>query len=682
MSSPETYAFPPALHPALQQALTERGYQSLTPVQHAVLQKEAEGRDLLVSARTGSGKTVAFGVAIADALIAFDGTLPGPTLPLALVVAPTRELALQVQRELQWLYKGAVVASCVGGMDPRAERRTLERGAHIVVGTPGRLRDHLERGNLLLSDIAAVILDEADEMLDLGFREELEAILDAAPTERRTLLFSATLPKPIVELASTYQKNALRLTLGGNDKGGHADIDYRVISVAPGEVEGAVVNVLRFFDPDGAIIFCGTREAVKRLTANLIERGFGVSALSGELSQNERTRALQDLRDRRSRICVATDVAARGLDIPDLDLVIHADLPTNRETLQHRSGRTGRAGRKGVAVMMTTFTKKRRLDQMLRQAGINASWGAAPSADEIRAKDEDRLVSAVPVIADAPEEDQVLARKLLADRSAEDIAAAYVALARSRLPQPEELSEGGSSARPDAGREVREPRAERERRDRGGPLEPEAPRAGFEDAQWFSLGIGRNKNAEARWVLPLICRRGHVTRSDIGAIRIFERETRFQIKASALELFERASAKGDADGGRIEKLESNAEPPKRDRTQSSKSYRQSADATDTGFAPALHDGERTFEKPKKDKAPWKKDKPAFDGPREERPYNKPRFDAPGGGYDKPRDKPAYVKSDKPYGDKPFKGKPVGDKPFTGKPKAGKPYLGKKDKFKG
>ena len=257
-----------------------------------------------------------------------------------------------------------------------------------------------------------------------------------------------------------------------------------------------------------------------------------------------------------------------------------------------------------------------------------------------------------------------------------------MALARSRLPQPEELSEGGSSARPDAGREVREPRAERERRDRGGPLEPEAPRAGFEDAQWFSLGIGRNKNAEARWVLPLICRRGHVTRSDIGAIRIFERETRFQIKASALELFERASAKGDADGGRIEKLESNAEPPKRDRTQSSKSYRQSADATDTGFAPALHDGERTFEKPKKDKAPWKKDKPAFDGPREERPYNKPRFDAPGGGYDKPRDKPAYVKSDKPYGDKPFKGKPVGDKPFTGKPKPGKPYLGKKDKFKG
>src|SRR3712207_2705776 len=191
------------LPPLLGEALAARGYSAPTPVQAAVLEAEAEGRDLIVSAQTGSGKTVAFGLAMAPELLQPNGGVSFVREPLALIIAPTRELALQVSRELIWLYgkAGARVATCVGGMDASKERRNLAQGAQIVVGTPGRLRDHLERGALDLSNIRVAVLDEADEMLDMGFREELEEILDATPEGRRTLLFSATMPKPIVALA-------------------------------------------------------------------------------------------------------------------------------------------------------------------------------------------------------------------------------------------------------------------------------------------------------------------------------------------------------------------------------------------------------------------------------------------------------------------------------------------------
>ena len=537
-----------SIDPSLAKALSDRGYATLTPVQLAVLEPQARGRDLLVSARTGSGKTVAYGLVLAETLLDPDGNLNPAGAPSALVIAPTRELAMQVQRELQWLYAGAKVVSCVGGMDPRSERMALERGCQIVVGTPGRLRDHLERGQLRLGQLGAVILDEADEMLDLGFREELEEILDATPKERRTLLFSATLPKPIIALAGAYQRDALRLVVGAAETA-HGDIDYRAICVGPNEIELAVVNVLRFFDPGAALVFCGTREGVRKLHANLVERGFSVVALSGELTQNERTHALQALRDRRARICVATDVAARGIDIPDLDLVIHADLPSNREILQHRSGRTGRAGRKGICVILAPHHRRRRLDLLLKSAGIAAVWQAPPAAEDIRAQDQMRLISDVGSASEAAEDDLALARALMEQRSPEDIAAAYVRLARSRMPAPEDLAESEPEPRSHAGGSG------------GGGPRAEAPRAGFEDAVWFRIDLGRNKNAEARWLLPMICRRGHLTKGDIGAIRVFERETRFQISAAAIPRFEAAIAKADSDGGRIQRLDENAPPP-------------------------------------------------------------------------------------------------------------------------
>jgi ATP-dependent RNA helicase DeaD len=210
------------------------------------------------------------------------------------------------------------------------------------------LRDHLDRKALALGALRVLVLDEADEMLDMGFREELEAILGTAPSERRTILLSATLPRPIVALAKRYTRAAVRIAVTPPDEA-HADIAYRAHVVAPREREHAVVNVLRHLDPASALVFRATREAVQHLATSLGERGFRVAALSGELTQPERTRALKELRDGRARVLVATDVAARGLDLPSIELVVHVDLPRDADALRHRSGRTGRAGRKGVA---------------------------------------------------------------------------------------------------------------------------------------------------------------------------------------------------------------------------------------------------------------------------------------------------------------------------------------------
>jgi ATP-dependent RNA helicase DeaD len=540
---------PSTTSPPLARALAERNYDSLTPVQTAVLADAAGGRDLLVSAQTGSGKTVAYGLAIAKNLLDGAERFERAGAPLALIVAPTRELALQVHRELAWLYQyaDARVVSCVGGMDPRAEQRQLAAGAHIVVGTPGRLCDHLRRGRLDVSQLRAVVLDEADEMLDLGFREDMEFILKTTPATRRTLLFSATLPRGIVALAKAYQREAFRVEVAG-DEGGHADIEYRAIRIAPGDVEHAVVNVLRFFESPGALVFCNTRNAVRHLQATLSERGFSVVALSGELTQNERTTALNSLRDGRARVCVATDVAARGIDLPNLDLVIHSDLPNDAEVMQHRSGRTGRAGRKGVSVLLVPPARKRRAELLLNLAGIDAVWGTAPTAEEIRKLDQERMLKDALFSEENTAEDLVLAQAMLAERSPEDIAAALARLYRARLPSPEDIldaGQGGGRSRDNGAREKeRRPsrgddRHSNEReagpRQKGGKSSPRHGMA--EGSVWFRAAIGRRKNAEARWLLPMICRRGGIDKHDIGAIKIMDTTTEFEISKSAAESF-------------------------------------------------------------------------------------------------------------------------------------------------
>ncbi|MDB5524369.1 MAG: box type helicase protein [Rhizobium sp.] len=586
------------IEPALAVALEKRGYSELTPVQKAVLDSELHGADALVSAQTGSGKTVAFGLAFAPTLLDGRKRFERAGAPLALAIAPTRELAMQVARELEWLYEetGAVVATCVGGMDIRSERRALERGAHIIVGTPGRLRDHITRNALNLGSIKAVVLDEADEMLDLGFREDLEFILEASPQERRTLMFSATVPKSIAKLAESYQRNAVRIATSAEQRQ-HVDIEYRALVTAASDRDNAIVNVLRYYEAKNALVFCNTRAAVNHLTSRLHNRGFTVVALSGELSQNERSHALQSMRDGRARVCIATDVAARGIDLPNLELVIHADLPTNPETLLHRSGRTGRAGRKGVSAVIISNSARRKAERLLQAAAIRAEWAAPPSADEVNARDDERLISDEIFDASVREEEQDAIRTLLEKHGADKIAAAFVRLYRGARSAPEDLIdigpvvEGGgrkNDTRAPRDGEMRLPREE----------SPRGRGADFGPSVWVSLSVGRKQNAEPRWLIPVLCRSGNITKNDIGAIKMQQDETFVEIAAESMDNFLHniGPNKTLERGMRVSVLEGMPDMSKPSR------------------APKKFEGER---KPFADKKPYEDRKPAWDKPARE-----------------------------------------------------------------
>jgi len=611
---------------------------TLTPVQEAVTDPALGDADLLVSAQTGSGKTLGFGLAIAPGLLRDDERFSAPGLPLALVVAPTRELALQVKRELSWLYAkaGAVVTSCVGGMDMRDERRALARGAHVVVATPGRLRDHIMRGSIDLGDLRAVVLDEADEMLDLGFREDLEFILGEAPSERQTLLFSATVPQSIASLAKSYQNNAVRLTVK-SESTQHADIEYRALTVGQRDVENAIINTLRFYEAPNALVFCNTRATVNRLTTRLSNRGFSVVALSGELSQSERTHALQAMRDGRARVCVATDVAARGIDLPNLDLVVHADLPTNQEILLHRSGRTGRAGRKGVSTLIVPPKSRKKAERILNWAKLKAEWTVAPSADAVSARDEERM------LADSVWQDEIAesARgtvdKLVDRFSAQQLASAYLRLYHDRHSAPEELSAVD---------------------------EKPARRTEFGPSVWFSVAGGRNKNAEPRRLLPMICKAGGLTKRDIGAIRIQQEESFIEIREVSVAAFLKAI-------GPSMTVEAGAALTRLDLPPSSVSQPAPSSAPKRrGPKPQFKKSER----PRPSKSVGRDEEPApYRGkpkaqPRSPKPPTEPVLDPvpsdPGASPEKSDHRPDSRKSDRPR--KP-RGMAKGHQPPTGKP---------------
>ncbi|OUJ16872.1 DEAD/DEAH box helicase [Acetobacter sp. DsW_063] len=561
--------FPDSAAP-LARALAERGYEEPTAVQAAVLAPEARGRDLLVSARTGSGKTVAFGLAMAEELLNDEGRAIHAATPAVLVVAPTRELALQVKNELTWLYAqtGARIVSCVGGMEPRREASALAAGCQIVVGTPGRLCDHLARGNLNLSALRVVVLDEADEMLDLGFREELETLLQASPETKRSFLFSATIAREIARLAKRYQRDALRIdTIGDNAP--HSDIEYRAVLADQTDTTGAIINVLRLVGSPCAMVFCHTREGVRQMQSALLQHGFASVAISGELGQNERSRAIESLRNGQAQVCVATDVAARGIDVPTLGLVIHASLPSNPATLLHRSGRTGRAGRKGVCVLVTTPARRRQADRLFQAAGVEVTWSAAPTPDAIRAADVERLL-ADPVLVSKPPSDQIaLIERLVTERTPEQLAAALIGLWNSRLPEAARIraiAPGAPSPRERAPAAARRDNAD-------GP--PTRRRAEQRDGSgsWFRLSVGRADRADPKWLVPLLCRLGGVTKPDIGAIRIAPTYTLVEIASDKAERFASCASATDDDEIKIEPAQApsdNEAPPARGRSPGKK----------------------------------------------------------------------------------------------------------------
>ena len=474
-------------------AMSDKGYENLTPVQEEVYKDDYSGLDLLVSAQTGSGKTIAFGLAIVENILSDNSFFKTPKSPEALIIVPTRELALQVKNELSWLLASseAKITSCVGGMDIRTEKRNLETKPNIVVGTPGRLKDHIERNHFNVSNIKTVVLDEADEMLDMGFREDLEAILDTTPDDRQTLMFSATVPKGIANLAKRYQKDEVRISIGKSNSQ-HVDIEYRAFKIVMSDQENAIINTLRYYEATNAIIFCATRIAVNHMTSRLTNRGISAVALSGELSQNERNMALQAMRTSKARVCVATDVAARGLDLPNLDLVIHADIPRTSDTLLHRSGRTGRAGRKGVCAVLVPQNRSRIAERLFGQANVKPIWASPPSREEILKEDKKRIVENKILEDPITDEEHELVNELISKNSIEQLAAAYYRLIGKDLSAPEDL---------------RNPSDKSEGRSKGN---------GFQNSIWFELSVGKDDTAEPRWLVAMLCKAGNLSKRDIS----------------------------------------------------------------------------------------------------------------------------------------------------------------------
>ena len=542
-----------SLHPALRAALATRGYETPTTVQAAVLDAGCADRDLLVSSQTGSGKTIAFGAAMAGALLGpTDTRVAHGKKPIALVIVPTRELAVQVREELRWLFAGVHLrlGSFTGGTPVFGDLKALERGVELVIGTPGRLVDLLRRQRLQLADLRVVVLDEADEMLDLGFRQDLETLLQAAPATRRTLLLSATLPSEIRALARSYQRDALAIDPRksgdgagagpGPGKGAHEDITHVAHLIAGGDRLAAVINVLRAEETTRAIVFCTTREGVADMHAALVARGFAATAISGDRAQAERDRALEQLRRGDARVLVATNVAARGLHLPDVDLIVHADLPLNADSLIHRSGRTGRAGRKGTAVVIATGVERRKAERLLAAAQVKVAWTPPPSGEAIAAAARARLAEELAAAEEpAPEAlraaDDLLAR-VEAKLPARELLRRLLSRELDRMPVGEPLRaipmpppDGGGRGRHDE--ESTGPRRTRAEFSREGVA--------------FRINIGAKDRADPRWLLPLICRRGGVTRRDVGAIRIGPHETQFEIAGAAAHDFALAAAEPD-----------------------------------------------------------------------------------------------------------------------------------------
>ena len=527
---------------AIAEAMIQRGYEKLTPVQEEVIKKNYSGLDLLVSAQTGSGKTIAFGFSIVDNILGKDTYFKKSKLPQALIIVPTRELALQVKNELTWFLEScdAKIISCVGGMDIRAEKRNLEMKPNIVVGTPGRLRDHIESQKLNLKDIKTVVLDEADEMLDMGFKEDLEAILNTTPEEKQTLMFSATVPKTIAKLAKDYQKDAVRITVGKSNAQ-HVDIEYKAFKIVSSDQENAIINTLRYYEATNSIIFCATRMAVNHMTSRLTNRGISAVALSGELSQNERNMALQAMRSSKARVCVATDVAARGLDLPNLDLVIHADIPRTSDTLLHRSGRTGRAGRKGVCVILVPQNRNRTAERLFGQANIKPHWTLPPSREEILIEDKKRILENKIFEDPIEAEEQGFVDELVSKNSINQLAVAYYRLVSKDLSVPEDLKNLS------------------DKRDEN------SNKTTFLNSVWFELSVGRDDTAEPRWLVAMLCKAGNLSKSDIGSIKIQPKVTYVEIsEQTSNSLLKFVNDKKPIERHIMVKLLKN--PPKIDRT--------------------------------------------------------------------------------------------------------------------
>ncbi|MEM1418946.1 MAG: DEAD/DEAH box helicase, partial [Myxococcota bacterium] len=417
--TPRTFASL-GLGDAVLKALDEMGWDEPTPVQAESYAPIVSGRDVVVQARTGTGKTGAFGIPMVDRLVKEE---PGVQ---ALVLAPTRELALQSAREIAKLgaHKELSTTAVYGGAPMERQVRELKEGAQIVSGTPGRVLDHLRRGTMDTSKLAVLVLDEADEMLSMGFAKELNAILELLPKSRQTLLYSATVDGPVMRVGERHMKDPLKLELSGDAVGALTVTHYAYMVSGKGRAKD-LVSILEVEDPESAIVFCNTKVETERVAAHLQAQGFSAEWLNGDLPQGEREKVMAKTREGKCRYLVATDVAARGIDISHLTHVINFSLPDHLEQYIHRTGRTGRAGRTGTALTLVAPQEIGQLYYLRLQYKIFPVERTLPSAGEAQTRREmDRVGLLAAAFTGATSEiDAAVARRLLTHPEAERLVA-------------------------------------------------------------------------------------------------------------------------------------------------------------------------------------------------------------------------------------------------------------------
>jgi ATP-dependent RNA helicase DeaD len=515
-----------ALAPELLHALSGLGYEEPTPIQQAAIPPLLDGRDLVGQAATGTGKTAAFALPVLQRVIR-EGGRPEP---LALVLVPTRELAVQVSEAMHRYGHeiGARVVPIYGGQPIGRQLRALDRGADVVVATPGRALDHITRGTLDLRGLAIVVLDEADEMLDMGFAEDIEAILGNTPKSRQTALFSATMPPRINGMVRRHLRDPVRVELGHQAPADGLLVRQSAYIVPRGHKPAALGRVLDLEAPAAAVVFCRTRDEVDRLTETLNGRGYRAEALHGGMDQQQRDRVMSRLRGGSIDLLVATDVAARGLDIEQLTHVVNYDVPSGPELYVHRIGRVGRAGREGTAITLVEPREHRMLKAFERATGQRIAAEQLPTVADLRAR---RLELTRGALRESLLEDDLETFRAVVEPLAEEFDLFEVALAAVKLAHE-------TSGTVD---EEELPEAElRPADDRSGPRKASGrdqrrARPGTAGTTRLFVGVGRASGVRPQDLVGAITGESRLSGKDIGAIEIADRFSLVEVPESAAD---------------------------------------------------------------------------------------------------------------------------------------------------
>jgi len=509
------------LDPRLLEALTLLGYEEPTPVQRATIPLLLGGRDVLAMAATGTGKTAAFALPLLQRL---DPSAPPRTRLAALVLVPTRELAMQVAEAIHRYGKpvGAAVLPLYGGAPMELQVRSLKRGVDVVIATPGRALDHIRRKTLHLDHVKSVVLDEADEMLDMGFAEDLEAILSELPAERQTALFSATIPARITAIAKAHLKNpeVVRIERTAVAPGESAKVRQVAYVVPRAHKMAALARVLDVEAPESAIVFCRTRTEVDQLTETLVGHGYRAEALHGGLSQDQRDRVMKRFRARGSDLLIATDVAARGLDVKHVTHVVNYDVPWESEGYVHRIGRTGRAGREGVAITFAEPREHRLLRNIEATTGQKIEIGTVPSVADLRTRRLEQLRDQVIGVLTSENVDRYrpIVEQLAEEHDVMDIAAAAIRMAARKGESEGEPLEIPSVVPRGGERDAHTPRPARQsRREHAGQVGGAVAR--------LYIGAGRKLKIRPGDIVGAIAGEANIPIANIGAVQIGDRHS-------------------------------------------------------------------------------------------------------------------------------------------------------------